>query len=188
MMLRTILFGTLTVTFIAALTSAALAVPVVMPVQTGSPVQLRSCSATVMNSSSTPVYGRSFSNTTRDSGGNINYTGPPMSVDSQIPMLPLYASTSIFGAAEGVNRSPKTVAAVVYEFDVTDKTIAKFYGPRTGAFATNIGIPPYGQGRLSPWQTTLSQPNVGTLTCFVAYVQFTDKTWWLSPLAVSPPP
>lgn len=157
--------------------------------QSDAPVQIESCSALAVNSSSTPVYGRSDVSTLMDSSGHITYAGPAQTVDQQIPMTPMYAGTRVFGTAESVNRSVKTVTGVVYQFDVLDKKkkIGSFFGPRTGEFGKNDPVTPYSVGAQSPWSVDVTQPGVDTVTCLVAFVRFSDGTSWQSPLAYVPP-
>lgn len=125
-----------------------------------------------------------------DSSGHIGSAGPAIPVDQQIPMTPMYDSTRVFAAAHSVNVSHRTISGVVYEFAVSNpqhQPLSVFYGAREGAFGANASIAPYGEGALSPWSATLTQPNVGYATCFVAYVRYSDGTSWRSALAVTPP-
>lgn len=169
--------------------STVQAFPVIPVSQPAAPVQLQSCSALTFDSTSAPEYGKSFATTVSDSSGRIVYTGPPVLVDQQIPMVPLYAGTSVYASAESVNRSAKTVSAVTYRFDVfsgAGARAAMLFGSRTGMFAENARITPYGAGLLSPWTASLDQPYVSSVRCLVAQVKFSDGTSWLSPLATAP--
>jgi hypothetical protein len=157
-----------------------------MPAQSASPVQLQLCSASSDNVYSPPTFQQTTLSTVIDNSGRITYTGAPVTVRQDVKTLGAYASTRVFGTAQSVNRSPKRVNGVVYEFDVNDakqQRIATFYGPRTGEFQPSANITPYGSGVLSPWNTALARYDIGSVTCFVAYVRFADGTSWTSPLA-----
>ena len=189
-MRKTILAAFLSAAVAAAFTSMALAVPVVMTTQGDAPVQLQSCSAALFGNSvvlrTTPQV---VSGTVME-GSHIVATGPNYTTGNDtVTEVVGSASTSVFGSAEAVNRSVKAVTGVVYEFDVinpANETIATFFGPRTGKFTQNIRITPYGTGAMSTWSTTLTQPKVSVVRCFVAYVQFADGSSWTSPLAKIP--
>ena len=173
----------------AAFPCAAGAVPVNPVTQVGAPVQIESCSAQALNSTAAPAYGHFSTAVLRDSTGKITYVGPAVQSDQQIPMAAMYNGTRVYGSARSVNGSGQAVTGVVYQFNVLGphaKTIASFYGPLSGVFTQNARITPPGWGMSSPWTADLTQPDVESVSCFVAYVRFSDGTSWLSPMATIP--
>ncbi|HKU68872.1 MAG TPA: hypothetical protein VJP85_13950 [Candidatus Baltobacteraceae bacterium] len=180
----------LSVVIAAAVTGTACAIPVTPVAQSNAPVRVESCSALALDTTTTPEYGQTQQTTLMDASGHITSAGPAVTVDQRIPMTQMYDSTQVFAAARAVNRSNKIVSAVVYQFELfgrNGKQVGLFFGPRSGAFAANERIEPYGLGAASPWSTSLTQPTVASAACLVAYVRFSDGTSWQSPLATLPP-
>lgn len=159
---------------IVVLPCAADAIPVTAIPQSNAPVQIASCSASAIATSSVPAYGQFSTNTLRDSSGKIDYAGPPISVDQHIPMTAMPDGTRVTGTAEAAIRSKKTVTGVVYQFDVLDKN--------QGHLAVSYG-PAYGPDFTAPWSVQVTRSDVASVTCLVAYVRFSDGTFWQSPLA-----
>lgn len=155
----------------AAFPCAAQAIPVNPVTQVGAPVQIESCSVL------------------RDGTGKINYVGPAVESDQHVPMAGMYNGTRVYGSAQSINGSGQAVTGVVYQFNVLGphaKPIASFYGPLSGVFTQNARIAPLGWGMSSPWTADITQPDVESVSCFVAYVRFSDGSSWLSPMATIP--
>ena len=172
------------------------AVPTTVIKQTAAPVGIQSCSAVLHSGGSPAGYSSGASGASGPVaityGEHIAYYGSPpsgpYSKSEPAGPGPLTAGTQIYATAQSVNRSAKSVAGVVYEFNVMqgpgNMPSTVFYGGQTGSFANDIVISPPGLGTSSPWSTTLANSRVRSIGCFVAYVRFSDGTEWTSPLAI----